>query len=128
MAEIKRQREEIESLRDEVARLRGLVEGRPEQEKSLIRRGNGNPPRRLEPTQPFREYREPERSEPQREIIKPEENRPEQGSEIDLEMKSLEEKIAMQPYNKDAHVKLAGIYKKVEEKRRHFSVYGSFKD
>lgn len=123
MAEIKRQREEIESLRDEVARLRGLIEGQPEPEKPLIRRGNGNPPRRLEPAQPFREYREPVRLEPQREIINPEENRPEQVSEIESEMNSLEEKIAMQPYNKDARVKLAGIYKKVGRKEDAISQY-----
>jgi tetratricopeptide (TPR) repeat protein len=123
IAEIKRQREEIQSLRDEVARLSRLVEERPEPEKPLIRRGNGNPPRRLEPTQPLREYREPERLEPQREIIQPEEKRPEQVSEIESEINSLEEKISDQPYNKDARIKLAGIYKKVGRKEEAIFQY-----
>jgi tetratricopeptide (TPR) repeat protein len=127
IAEIRRQRDEIQSLRDEVARLRRLVEGQPEPEKPLIRRGNGSPPRRLEPTPmqapPPREYREPERPEPQREIIRPEERRPEQVFEIESEIAPLEEKIADQPYNKEARIRLAEIYKKVGRKEEAIFQY-----
>lgn len=118
ISEIRRQREEIQSLREEINNLRMLIGNQPQQERPLIRRGEGELPRRLEsePQPPQREFREPERLESRMESPRPDERRPEPVSEIDPEMNSLEEKTFDQPYNKEARIKLAQIYKNVGRK------------
>lgn len=96
---IRQQNEEIRQLREEIFRLRQIIEGKMPMPQPQIRRSEGRPPRRLDEGRPREEY---QRSDRPREFEKP--------SEIDSEIRNLEEKVRRDPNNIDARMRLARLY------------------
>jgi tetratricopeptide (TPR) repeat protein len=113
IAEVRRQREEIQALREEIGQLRRLIEERIRLNEPLIRRGDGNPPRRFQPDYlpPNREYRE--RDEGQRK----------EPNDIENEIRRLEGKIKEQPDNIDARMMLADLYRQMGKFDAAFNQY-----
>lgn len=101
---IKRQNEEIRQLREEIFRLRQIIEQRMPIPQPQIRRSEGRPPRRLEEERPREEYGRPyeQRYDRPRESERP--------SEVDSEIRNLEDKVRRDPNNIDARMKLARLY------------------
>ncbi|MGB9595263.1 MAG: tetratricopeptide repeat protein [Candidatus Poribacteria bacterium] len=101
---IRQQNEEIRQLREEIFRLRKLIEERMPVPQPLIRRGEGNPPRRLDEGQPREEYQrfDEQRLDRPREFERP--------MEIDSEIRNLEDKVRRDPNNIDARMRLARLY------------------
>jgi tetratricopeptide (TPR) repeat protein len=113
MAEVRLQREEIQALREEIGQLRRLIEERIRLNEPLIRRGDGNPPRRFQPDYlpPNREYRE--RDEGQRK----------EPNDIENEIRRLEEKTKQQPDSIDARMMLADLYRQMGKFDAAFNQY-----
>jgi len=92
---IRRQNDQIQQLREEIMRLRRLIEERLQPQ---VRRGEGEPSRRFEQDRPREEYQMRE------------EQRYERPMDIDSEIRMLEDKVSRDPKNVDAHMRLAHLY------------------
>lgn len=105
---IRQQNEEIRQLRDEIFRLRRMIEERMPIPQPQIRRGEGRPPKRLDEGRPREEYQrfDEKRTERPKEFERP----LERPMEIDSEIRNLEDKVRRDPNNIDAHMRLARLY------------------
>jgi len=116
LEEVRRLREEVRFLQDEIAYLRRIIEQSPMPERPLIRRGEGQPPRRFE-SEPQPESRW-ERDEQRRE-------EPMKVRDIDIsaEIKRLEDEVAKNPKSIDARMMLADLYRQMGKKEAAIKQY-----